>query len=88
MNILAQVCGFEEKYGRSLSLDGCDWRYYRLGRGKPILWLTGGLRRAALGYSFFSLCAKHHTLIAPDYSPLTRWEEFLSAFDAILVKKR
>ncbi len=28
------------------------WRYYRMGAGEPILWLTGGLRRAALGFAF------------------------------------
>lgn len=84
MSILNEMKSFEQKHGKTILIDQKSWRYYRLGKGSPVLWLTGGLRRTALGYSFLEELAKKHTVIAPDY-PVTRTiDEFIAAFDAIL----
>ena len=84
MKILEQMRSFEKQHGRSLTCDGQIWHYYRLGRGTPVLWLTGGLRRSALGYSFLEQLAKMHTVIAPDYLATHTIDEFIEAFNAIL----
>jgi pimeloyl-ACP methyl ester carboxylesterase len=84
MNILEEMHQFEKQYGKNLQSGGLDWQYYRLGRGIPILWLTGGLRRTALGFSFLEQLSKKHTVIAPDYPATHTIEEFIEAFDAIL----
>ncbi len=87
MTILEQMNRFAEHYGRSISVNQTTWRYYRLGAGAPILWLTGGLRRAALGFAFLERLAAHHLVIAPDYPPVKTVDEFLAAFDAIVDKE-
>lgn len=84
MKILDSMRNFQERYGKSLSYGGMTWTYYRLGRGTPILWLTGGLRRSALGFSFLEKLAETHTVIAPDYPTVRTIDEFIGAFDAIL----
>jgi pimeloyl-ACP methyl ester carboxylesterase len=84
MKILDAVRRFEKQYGRSITCGKQDWHYYFLGRGTPILWLTGGLRRSALGYSFLEKMAEKHTVIAPDYPATRTIDEFIEAFDVIL----
>ena len=84
MTILEQMNRFAEHYGRSISVNQTTWRYYRLGAGAPMLWLTGGLRRAALGFAFLERLATRHLVIAPDYLPVKTVDEFLTAFDAIM----
>ncbi len=83
MTVLDQIHSFSLQYGRQLTVSGRAWRYYRLGSGSPILWLTGGLRRAALGYAFLECLAERHTVIAPDYPPVHTIREFMAAFDCI-----
>jgi len=46
--------------------------------------LTGGLRRAALAFDFLERLAREHTVVAPDYPPVSSAPAFLQAFDAIL----
>ncbi|OBH27414.1 hypothetical protein A5692_24650 [Mycobacterium sp. E342] len=65
-------------------MDGVWWPYHRLGAGTAVLWLTGGLRRAALASRFLEGLAAHHAVIAPDYVPVGTVAEFMAAFDAIL----
>ncbi|MBN2258169.1 MAG: alpha/beta hydrolase [Anaerolineaceae bacterium] len=84
MEIQEAVRSFKDRYGKSVESGGVVWPYYRLGQGTPILWLTGGLRRAALGYSFLKGAAKQHTVIAPDYPPMQHVDEFIQAVDKIL----
>jgi pimeloyl-ACP methyl ester carboxylesterase len=84
MTILQQMRDFSERYGKTIRSDDVVWRYYRLGTGTPLLWLTGGLRRAALGFAFLERLATHHTVLAPDYPPVQTMEAFSAAFDAIL----
>src|SRR5512135_1464878 len=84
MTVLDQVRLFSRQYGRQLRVCGWNWCYYRLGSGSPILWLTGGLRRAALGFDFMQRLSARHTVIAPDYPPVESTHDFISAFDAIL----
>lgn len=84
MTILEQMNLFSERYGRSISVNQATWRYYRPGAGAPILWLTGGLRRAALGFAFLQRLATHYLVIAPDYPPVQTVDEFLAAFDTIV----
>ena len=83
MTILEQMNHFSDRYGKNVSVNQIAWRYYRLGAGTPILWLTGGLRRAALGFAFLQRLATHHLVIAPDYPPVKTVDEFLAAFDTI-----
>jgi pimeloyl-ACP methyl ester carboxylesterase len=84
MTICEQIRHFSERYGRQAIVNGTAWRYCRLGGGPPILWLTGGLRRAALGFAFMERLAARHTVIAPDYPPVQTVDEHITAFDAIL----
>jgi pimeloyl-ACP methyl ester carboxylesterase len=58
--------------------------YYRLGEGPAIAWLTGGLRRAALGFGFMELLASRYTMVAPDYPAVTTFGQFDQGLSAIL----
>jgi pimeloyl-ACP methyl ester carboxylesterase len=84
MSILEHMQHFADRYGKQVAVNETIWRYYRLGAGSPILWLTGGLRRAALGFAFLERLAVHHIVIAPDYPAVQTIDEFLRAFDAML----
>jgi len=84
MTILEQMNCFSERFGKSIIVENTTWRYYRVGTGAPILWLTGGLRRAALGFAFMERLATRQSVIAPDYPPVQTIDEFINAFDAIL----
>ncbi len=84
MTVLDHIHDFSARYGRQITVGAHTWCYYRLGVGSPVLWLTGGLRRAALGYAFMQRLAAHHTVIAPDYPPVGTIDEYMEAFDAIL----
>jgi pimeloyl-ACP methyl ester carboxylesterase len=84
MTILDQMKCFSDRFGKKIIINNTTWRYYRLGSGAPILWLGGGLRRAALGFAFMERLAVRHTLIAPDYPPVQTIDEFITAFDTIL----
>jgi pimeloyl-ACP methyl ester carboxylesterase len=75
---------FSDRFGKSVIVNNTTWRYYRVGEGAPILWLTGGLRRAALGFAFMERLARCHTVIAPDYPPVQAIDEYITAFDTIL----
>lgn len=65
-------------------MNGTTWRYYLLGTGAPILWLTGGLRRAALGFAFMERLARGQAVIAPDYPPVMSIGEVIAGLDTIL----
>jgi len=84
MTILEQTNRFADLFGKKIIVNHRAWHYYRIGMGSPILWLTGGLRRAAPGFAFMEKLAAHHTVIAPDYPPVKSVDEFITAFDAIL----
>lgn len=84
MTIQERMQAFDQRYGREMEIGGICWHYFRLGHGAPLLWLTGGLRRARLGFAFMERLSARHTLIAPDYPPLMKLDEFITAFDAIL----
>lgn len=84
MTILEQMKSFSERFGKTVTINDTTWRYYRTGTGAPILWLSGGLRRAALGFAFMERLAIKHTVIAPDYPPVQSIGDFITAFDTIL----
>lgn len=84
MTVVDQMGLFSERFGKDLVVGDIGWRYYRLGTGPPVLWLTGGLRRAAPGFAFLEKLAARHTVIAPDYPPVRTVEQFMIAFDDIL----
>ncbi len=84
MTILEQINRFSEQYGKTILVNGITWRFYRCGSGAPILWLAGGLRRAALTFNFLERLSERHVVIAPDYPSVCTIGEFISAFDAIL----
>jgi len=52
MTILEQMKLFSDRCGKQVVVNNTSWRYYRLGAGAPILWPTGGMRRAAFGFAF------------------------------------
>ena len=83
MTVSEEMQCFARQYGRTVVVDGVSWRYYRLGEGTPVLWLTGGLRRAALGFGFMLRLATRHTVLAPDYPPVRTIDAFNRAFDVI-----
>lgn len=82
--VLRAAQRFTEAYGRELTVGNVQWRYLRLGAGPPVLWLTGGLRRAALGCSFLGKLASSHTVVAPDYPPVARFADVDEGLSAIL----
>ncbi len=84
MTVVEEMERFSGQFGKRLVVNHASWHYYRLGTGPPVLWLTGGLRRAALGFAFMERLAAHHTVIAPDYPPVRTVDEFMIAFDGIL----
>lgn len=84
MTILDQMTRFSDRYGKDIVVGQTAWRYYRLGTGTPVLWLSGGLRRAALGFAFLEKLAARHTVIAPDYPPVQTIDDYFRALDAIL----
>lgn len=84
MTISEQMNHFSNRFGKEVIVNNTTWRYYRVGAGAPILWLTGGLRRAALAFAFMERLAPRHTVIAPDYPHVQTIDEFITAFDAIL----
>ncbi len=84
MTILERMQSFASRYQKEIMVRKTTWRYCRLGKGAPLFWLTGGLRRAALGFAFLERISQRHTIIAPDYPPVQTVDEIVSAFDAIL----
>jgi pimeloyl-ACP methyl ester carboxylesterase len=83
-DIVEHMERFALAYGKEIDVDGIRWRYYRLGSGPVLLWLTGGLRRAAYGFGFMQELAARHTIIAPDYPPLKTARSLVAGLDAIL----
>ena len=65
-------------------MDSLRWRYYRLGDGPAVVWLTAGPRRAAFGFGFLQLLARRYTVLAPDYPVLRSFEQFDQGLSAIL----
>jgi pimeloyl-ACP methyl ester carboxylesterase len=84
MTVVEEMERFSGQFGKRLVVNRASWHYYRLGTGPAVLWLTGALRRAALGFAFMERLAAHHTVIAPDYPPVRTVDEFMIAFDGIL----
>ncbi len=82
--VLAEMRRFSAAHGKELPVGGIRWRYYRLGTGPAVVWLTGGLRRAALGFGFMELLASRYTVLAPDYPPLRTFGEFDRGLNAIV----
>lgn len=82
--VLQAMDRFSEQYGRDLTVQSRRWRYHALGQGPAVLWLTGGLRRAAFGFAFLERLARTHRVIAPDYPPVMSFRSMADGFDAIL----
>lgn len=82
--VLLSMCRFSERHGHGLTLGTRRWRYYALGQGPAVFWLTGGLRRAAFGFGFLERLARAHRVLAPDYPPVMTFLEMADGFDAIL----
>lgn len=80
---LEQAARFADDHGRMVTSGGLTWRYYRLGTGPVIVWLTGGLRRAALGFALLEDLSSDHTVVALDYPPMRTIDEFVDALDTI-----
>lgn len=82
--ILVQMRRFSAAYGKERTVDGLKWRYYRLGNGPALVWLTGGIRRAAFGFGFMELMARSYTVLAPDYPTLQDFDQFERGLTSIL----
>ncbi len=65
MTISDQMERFARQRGNHVVVEYVPWCYYRLGAGTAVLWLTGGLRRAAIASAFLERLATRHTVIAP-----------------------
>ncbi|MBT1001663.1 hypothetical protein KIH31_03520 [Paenarthrobacter sp. DKR-5] len=83
-SVLSGPRHFAATDGRELTVGGVRWRYTRLGSGPPVLRLTGGLRRAALGFAFLEQLAAHNTVGAPDYPPVRSFADLDTGLSAIL----
>lgn len=83
VGVFEQAGRFAADHGRTISSGGFTWSYYRLGSGPVIVWLTGGLRRAALGFALLADLASDHTVITLDYPPMRTVVEFVDALDTI-----
>jgi pimeloyl-ACP methyl ester carboxylesterase len=75
---------FSQRHGHDLTVGTTRWRYHALGQGPAVLWLTGGLRRAAFGFDFLERLARAHRVIAPDYPQVMTFGAMAAGFDAIL----
>jgi len=82
--VLDSMRRFGEAYGKNQMVRDTRWRYYVLGEGPPLLWLTGGLRRSAFGFDFLARVARRHRVVAPDYPPVMTFEAMAAGLDAIL----
>jgi len=82
--VLQAMERFSLQHGRDLAVGPTRWRYYALGQGPAVLWLTGGLRRAAFGFGFLKRLARTHRVLTPDYPPVLTFGEMSAGFDAIL----
>ncbi len=82
--VLEAMERFSKQHGRDLTIHATRWRYYTLGQGPAVLWLTGGLRRAAFGFAFLERLAQTRRVIAPDYPPVMTFREMAEGVDAIL----
>ena len=83
MEVFEQAARFADDHGRTTTSGGWTWRYYRLGTGPVVVWLTGGTRRAALGFALLEDLSSDHTVLAPDYPPMRTIDEFVDGLDAI-----
>ncbi|HEX9164212.1 MAG TPA: alpha/beta hydrolase [Thermoanaerobaculia bacterium] len=79
---------FATTYGKSVVANGTTWRYYRVGKGAPLLFFPGGLRRAAHGFAVLEHLASAATVIAIDYPPVMTAGELARGVDAILQSER
>ncbi len=84
MTVSDEMERFARQHGKHVVVRDIPWSYYRLGAGTPVLWLTGGLRRAAVASAFLEQLAGRHTVIAPDYAPALSIADFMAAFDEML----
>jgi pimeloyl-ACP methyl ester carboxylesterase len=84
MTVRNEMTAFCERTVTEVAVGSEVWRYHRLGRGDPIVWLTGGLRRACLAFRFLDELSKHHRVVAPDYRPVRTIGDYDAAFDAML----
>ncbi len=76
---------FEEKYSKSITAGINHWKYYKLGKSKEVvLFLTGGLRKASIGFEFLEELAERYTVITADYPPAETIEEFIDGIEEIL----
>jgi pimeloyl-ACP methyl ester carboxylesterase len=82
--ILQAMQHFGQLHGRDLTVGTARWHYSALGQGRALVWLTGGLRRAAFGFGFLERLSRTHRVIAPDYPPVMTFGEMAGGFDAIL----
>lgn len=82
--VLGSMQRFADAYGKDLTVQGTRWRYYALGQGPALVWMTGGLRRAAFGFAFLERLARRHRVVAPDYPPLMTFDSMAAGFDAIV----
>jgi len=82
--VLGSMQRFADAYGKDLTVQGTRWRYYALGQGPALAWMTGGLRRAAFGFAFLERLARRHRVVAPDYPPLMTFDAMAAGFDAIV----
>jgi pimeloyl-ACP methyl ester carboxylesterase len=82
--VLRAMSAFSDQHGRDLTAGSTRWRYHALGQGPAVLWLTGGLRRAAFGFAFLERLSRKHRVIAPDYPPLISFGEIAEGLDQIL----
>jgi pimeloyl-ACP methyl ester carboxylesterase len=83
-SITEKIESFRQQYGKVINVLGNQWTYYSLGKGSPIFWLTGAIRRTSLGYAFMECIASEHRIITPDYASVMRYAEMESGFVAIL----
>ncbi len=85
MGVLEEAARFADDHGRTVTCGGLTWRYYRLGTGPVLVFLTGGLRRASLGFALLEDLSSDHTVVTLDYPPMRSIDEFVDALDTIRV---
>jgi len=83
MGVIERAARFADDHGRTVTSGGLTWSYYRLGTGPVIVWLTGGLRRAALAFTLLEDLSSDHTVLTVDYPPMRTIDELVDALDTI-----
>lgn len=88
MEVKNRIELFIEKYRKLIIINGVKWSYYKLGNKKEyVTFLSGGLKKAKIGFETLENLSENYTIIAPDYPPVRTVDEILDGIEIILKRE-